>query len=368
MNTSLCISADSHVVEPPELFAPLQKRFGDRAPHVSDQGRGPQLDLANGKRGLILTGFFMANVDFGREDLQELNKLGYEMARPGCYNIKQRIDDQVMDGLDAEVLYPSILFEAYQIRNLEILQATFETYNDWTADYCKESPDRLFPLACVQLYDLDLAIKEMERAKKLGFVGLCIPATAPPDRLYSDPWYDRFWAAAQELEMPLTMHIFTGATANHGMPFPAGMSGLAFCGVAFTVNDLLFGGVCERFPDLKFVITEFETGWIAITLKRLDWNWFRRGGARTQSIPNPPSYYWKRNFLATFEDDEIGIKTRDLIGTNTLLWGSDYPHGDSVFPHSQPTLDRILAECTPQERYEMTVKNVVDLYHLPFQA
>ena len=81
-----------------------------------------------------------------------------------------------------------------------------------------------------------------------------------------------------------------------------------------------------------------------------------------------PSAYWKQNFLVTFEDDAIGIMTRDIIGTNTLLWGNDYPHGDSVFPHSQEVLNRILQDCTPEERYEMTVKNVVKLYDLPFEA
>ena len=365
----LCISSDSHVVEPPELFAPLEKRFGDKAPHIVHlEDRGPVLDTGGGRYGLSITGFLQAGFDFGRPDARDVLKMGYDLARPGVFDVKERIEDQELDGIDAEVIYPSIMFNVYQVEDQEILQAAFASYNDWTANYCSEAPDRLFPLACLQLYDLDAAIAEMERSKKMGHVGVCIPATAPPDRLYSDPWYDRFWAAAQEMEMPLTMHIFTGATPNHGLPFPAAMSGLAFAGVVFTVRDIIFGGVCERFPNLKFVITEFETGWVGITLKRLDWNWFRGGGARTQPIPRKPSDYWKDNFLVTFEDDEIGIKTRDISGTNTLMWGSDYPHGDSVFPDSQGVLDRILAECTPEERYEMTVKNVVKLYDLPFEV
>jgi predicted TIM-barrel fold metal-dependent hydrolase len=164
------------------------------------------------------------------------------------------------------------------------------------------------------------------------------------------------------------MHIFTGATPNHGMPHRAAGSPLAFTGVTFTIYDIIYGGVCERFPNLKFVITEFETGWIAMTLNRLDWNWFRGGGARTMPIREKPSFYWKQNFLATYEDDLLGIRTRDVIGVNTLMWGSDYPHGDSVFPDSQGVLDRILADCTGEERYAMTAKNVVELYGLPFEA
>jgi predicted TIM-barrel fold metal-dependent hydrolase len=236
-------------------------------------------------------------------------------------------------------------------------------YNDWTANYCSEAPDRLFPLACLQLYDLDAAIAEMERAKNLGHVGVCIPATAPPDRLYSDPWYDKFWQAAQEMKMPLTMHIFTGATPNHGLPFPAAMSGLAFAGVVFTVRDLIFSGVCERFPDLKFVITEFETGWVGITLKRLDWNWFRGGGARTQAIPRRPSEYWKQNFLVTFEDARSASRPATSAARNTLMWGSDYPHGSNAAVVSFPVRCR-RCSCLNQPRNRLSSRDDLDATRL----
>jgi len=369
MAKQLCISADSHVVEPPELFLPLAKRFGERAPRVVEtDDRGPVLNLGNGKFGLGISGFFMAGVDFTQTDTRELIKKGYGLARPGVYDVQQRVADQVLDGIDAEVLYPSVLFNVYQIEDLEIVKAAFATYNDWTADYCAAASGRLFPLACIQLFDLDAAIAEMERAKKLGHVGVCIPASAPPEHMYSDPWYDKFWAAAQELKMPLTMHIFTGATPNHGLPHPQAGYALAFCGVMFTIADLITSGVCERFPDIRFVPTEFETGWLGALLKRLDMAYFRRGARASGATPMKPSDYWRRNFLITFEDDEIGIMTRYLSGTNTLMWGSDYPHGDSVFPESQKVLDTIMKDCTPEERYAMTVKNVVELYDLPFEV
>ena len=239
------------------------------------------------------------------------------------------------------------------------------------ADYCKKAPDRLFPLSSLQLYDLDEAIAEMERSKLMGHVGASIPASAPPDKMYVDPWYDKFWAAAQEMQMPLNMHIFTGATADHGLPRndPRSRANgpMAFAGVALTVADLIQSGVCERFPDLKFVVTEFETGWIGHVLKRLDWAYVRGGGERAMGLPKLPSEYWRSNFYCTFEDDPLGIRTRDFIDVNTMLWGSDYPHGDSIFPHSQQVLSEILDGCTPEEKWKMTVKNVVELYHLPFE-
>ena len=369
MENKLCISADSHVVESAEFFKPLQELFGSKAPRIVtvDPARGPQLDLGNGKLGIGLSGFFMQNVDFTTADPVEMRRLGYDLARPGCYDVKERLKDQEMDGINAEVIYPSVIFNVYQIENLDIVKATFSLYNDWVADYCKEAPGRLFPLASIQLYDLDEAVRELERCKKLGHVGASIAATAPPDRLYSDPYYDKFWEAAQDLKMPLNWHIFTGATDNHGLPFRQAGSALSFAGVMFTVADIIQSGVCERFPKLKFVVTEFEAGWVGIMLKRLDWGYIRAGGEKVSGLPLLPSEYWNRNFCVTFEDDPLGIMTRDFIGTSTMIWGSDYPHGDSVFPHSQQVLSEILSDCTPEERYEMTVKNVVELYNLPFQ-
>ncbi|MGE0057323.1 MAG: amidohydrolase family protein [Dehalococcoidia bacterium] len=371
MAKQLCISADSHVVEPPELFDPLQSRFGERAPRIEffNGEKNPQLYLGDGRYGIGITGLFQAGFDFSRPDANEIQKMGYKLARPGVYDIKARLEDQDIDGIDAEVLYCSILFNVYSIEDTEIVKATFAAYNDWVADYCKEAPERLFPLACLQLRDIDAAIAEMERAKLLGHVGVSIPASAPPEHPYTDEFYDRFWAAAQEMRMPLTMHVFTGATANHGVNHRSAGYALAHTGMMFTIYDLIYGGVCEKYPDIRFVPTEFETGWVGNMLRRLDWTWFRGGGGRREgTLPRKPSEYWKQNFLVTFEDDDIGIMTRHISGTNTMMWGSDYPHGDSVFPDSQGVLDRILADCTPEERYEMTVKNVVNLYGLPFEV
>ena len=107
----LCISADSHVVESAEFFEPLVKRFGDEAPRVvvADPERGPQLALGDGQLGLGISGFFMANVDFTTPEALELRKKGYELARPGVYDVSERLKDQDIDGIDAEVLYLSLI-------------------------------------------------------------------------------------------------------------------------------------------------------------------------------------------------------------------------------------------------------------------
>ena len=125
--------------------------------------------------------------------------MGYDLARPGVYDVKARIEDQDLDGIDAEVIYPSIIFNVYQIaRTRRSSRRPSRPTTTGPPTTARRRLTACSALACVQLYDLDEAIAEMKRCKELGYVGLCIPATAPPDRPYSDPWYDKFWAAAEE--------------------------------------------------------------------------------------------------------------------------------------------------------------------------
>jgi uncharacterized protein len=370
MPQRLCISADSHVVEPPELFTPLQKRLGTRAPKiVRTEAFGDQLDLGDGNMGIPVGGFLLVGMDLASDESRAAARRGYEIARPGVYDIGERLKDQDRDGLAAEVIYPSIIFNVYQVEDNEVVHATFQAYNDWLHGYMKPAPGRLFGLGAIQLRDLDWAIEEMRRVKQMGFVGLAIPCTAPPDKPFSDPFYEPFWTAAEEAGMPLAMHIFSSASPNHGLPnVPGANSPLAYMGMENTVISLIVGGVCERHPRLKFVVTEFETGWIGNFLRRTDHTWYRHGGKiGGAALPRKPSDYWHQNFIATFEDDPIGIRTIDFIGAENLMWGSDYPHGDSIFPDSQPILDSLFTGDLAKDRYTVTARNVVKLYNLPFE-
>jgi uncharacterized protein len=369
MPQRLCISADSHVVEPPELFTPLQKRLGSRAPKiVRTEAFGDQLDLGDGTMGIPVGGFLLVGMDLASDESRAAARRGYEIARPGVYDIAERLKDQDRDGLSAEVIYPSIIFNVYQVEDTEVVHAAFQAYNDWLYDYMKPAPGRLFGLGAIQLRDLDWAIEEMHRVKEMGFVGLCTPCTAPPDKPFSDAFYEPFWTAAEEAGMPLAMHIFSSATPNHGLPnVPGANSPLAYIGMEVTIINLIVSGVCERHPGLKFVVTEFETGWIGNFLRRTDHTWYRHGGKiGGATLPRKPSDYWHQNFIATFEDDPIGVRTIDFIGAENLMWGSDYPHGDSIFPDSQPILDSLFTGDLEKDRFTVTARNVVKLYNLPF--
>jgi uncharacterized protein len=365
------ISADSHVVEPSEVFSPLEERFGDRAPRIVQSAQRGDEYLSGDGRATPVAVLGRAGIDPGSVEWSEAERLGFRV-RAGILNVGERIKDQQRDGVAGEVLYPSLLLSMFarQETETELVKAAFCSYNDWLVAYTRDAPNNLFPLACIQLNDLDQAVSELRRCKLLGHVGACIPSSSTLERPYSDPVFDRFWAAAEELRMPLAFHIGSGAVPGENMPSFLRERGLFWTLfptiISVTIGDLILGGVCERFPNIKFVVAEFDTGWIATFLNRLDWAAKRDG--YSPGLTLTPSDYWQRNFVATFEDDEVGVRTRDLLGGHTLMWASDYPHGDSTWPDSQAILDRVMKGCNQEERQSMTARNVVELYSLPIEA
>ena len=254
------ISCDSHIVEVPEIFDGLEKRFGEEAPGiVYDPERGEVLSLGSGKTFMVSIGRFGIAGHFANDpETQEMIKKGYKGLRPGILDPVKRIDDQTLDGVDAEVLLPSVLLGLNTIPNADIVAATYKNYNDWVYNYASQAPKRLFPTCCLPMHDVSLAIEELHRSKKMGHVGANIPCVPPPDKPYSDRYYDPFWEAAQELQTPLVMHFLTSTQPNHGLPQGMGMGtlyGLASFAIQRVIVDIIGGGVCARHPGLNFVIT-----------------------------------------------------------------------------------------------------------------
>ena len=370
-------SCDSHVVEAREVFEGLEDRFGSRAPRIERDFKGRRGDW------LVLPDMFPIPV--GRLGIaghrlddpatDELIAQGYDGLNPGVRDPHRRLDEQDLDGIVGEVMYPSLNMFTFAIPDREVVSAVFERHNDWVLDYCSVAPERLIGIGCLGLPDVDIALAEMQRAATRGVRGFAIPAHVSPDRPYCHEDYDRFWAAAQDFGVPLTMHIFTGSSLDGGMPEHWGTPGgtikgytMAHTTVINTMIDLICGGVCERFPGLKFVISEFETGWVAQCLARLDHAAYRTPNFAVDYLTMKPSDYFRRQFHVTFEDDEAGILTRHMIGVDCLLWGNDYPHHDAIWPHSMKILDETMADVPQDERERMCFTNTIELYDIDVAA
>ena len=366
-------SCDSHVVEAREVFEGLEARFGDRAPRIErDHGGHPGDWLLLPGAGPIPVGRLgIAGSRLDDPKTHERIARGYDGLNPGVPDPSKRLDEQRQDGIVGEVMYASLNMFTFAIADNEVRRAVFERHNDWLLDYCSVAPERLIGIGCLPVPEIDAALAEMERAARRGVRGFMIPAHVSPEQPYYDPAYDRFWAAAEEYGVPLTMHIFTGVALDGGLPAHWGAPGgtikgytLAHTTVANTVMDLICGGVVERFPKLRIIVSEFETGWIAHFLQRLDHAIYRTPRFAVDYLKMKPSEYFRRNFCATFEDDQEGVLTREAIGVGNLNWGNDYPHHDATWPHSMSVLERIMAGVPREDVERMCFQNVVDLYQI----
>ena len=369
MASSVYYSCDSHVVEAPEVFDGLAERFGERGPRVVEGWKEregvfvawPSIDFAMSVGRLGIAG---ANLNL--PETKEKMKRGWEQINPGVRDPVARLSEQETDGIVGEVMYPSINMLTFMVDDVEVVDAVFQRHNDWIRDYCSHAPERLIGVGCLPLRDVDLAIAELERCAKMGIRGAAIPCTAPKERPYSDEYYEPFWERAEEIGLPLTMHIFCGSEPGMGLPKEWNevvSYTLAHAAAWNTVSNLVTSGVCERHPGLRFVMAEWETGWIAHVLQRWDHAYYRaRAVDQTPELPMLPTEYFKRNFKATFEDDGIGVRTRDLIGVENLLWGNDYPHHDAIWPNSRRILSEIMEDVPAEEEERMVWGNVQALY------
>ena len=362
-------SCDSHVVEPAEVFEGLEDRFGDRAPKILKNDNGDKATLVLGGVPIPVARFGIAGHRLDDPATHELIARGYPGMNPGVHDPVERLKDQARDGIVGEVMYPSLNMLTFSLRERDVVQAVFRRHNDWIRDYCSHSPERLIGVGCVPLPDVPEAIAELERAAAMGIRGVAIPCQAPADKPYHHPDYEPFWDAAEDAGLPLTMHIFTGTSWDMGLPKHWGppttaITGytLAFSSLAATFVQLICGGVVARHPKLRFVGAEFETGWVGHFVQRLDHATYRARREASPDLELEPSEYFHRNFFVTFEDDELGLRHRDVIGVKNLLWGNDYPHHDAIWPHSMEVIDRIFAGVPDDEVRAMTFDNVVELY------
>jgi predicted TIM-barrel fold metal-dependent hydrolase len=372
MGALTLISADSHVNEPGDLWVTrMDKAFRDRAPRVVENPPGqrpgsyivmegiPPIHLAQGigagKKPEELPQFFKEST--------------YKDIRPGGWDPAERLKDMDLDGVAAEVIYTTLGFRQFWLTDAALQRACFRVYNDWLAEYCTHAPRRLIGLAMISLYDIDAAVQELRRCAKLGLRGALIWCSPPEDYSYSDPRYDPFWAAAQELHMPLSLHSITGAGPESRLLVKTPMdryvrSVVLGHEVQRSLTVLIFSGVLERFPHLQFVSAENEVGWLTFFLQKLDQAQDEYRYLYPTPIKLKASEYFRRQVFATFIDDPVGVATRQFIGVDNIMWSSDYPHTVSTWPHSQEVVARDLQGVPASEARQIVWDNAARLYDL----
>ncbi|HEY3116971.1 MAG TPA: amidohydrolase family protein [Chloroflexota bacterium] len=384
------ISADSHL----EIAA---NRWRERVPIRHRDSAPKTIRLADGSDawqrddGTIHLINGASNLCAGKP-FEERRREGarYDLS-PGAGSPEQRLREQDEDGIDAEVIFPSVNGQGviHGIRDDEAYLAVIRAYNEWVAEeYCGTAQDRLIVLGVIpQRGGVRQAIEEMEHCASLGFKGVWL-GKYPNGGMRPKPEDDEFWAESLRIRMPVTAHqafvefgpretsSLAPASATRGAVITGREPDLAasLCigdghGSLIIPSRMVIDGVFERFPDLQLYVGEAQIGWIPNMLEQMDMTWARDRHylEREQGLtplPMPPSQYMARQVLWGFLDNPFGVRMRHEIGVQHLMWGSDFPHAPTDWPNSLDTIARNLVDVPQDEQELLLVGNAVRFFHL----
>jgi predicted TIM-barrel fold metal-dependent hydrolase len=279
------------------------------------------------------------------------------------------------DGVDATVMYGPIV--PLLIKDPELRRVCYRAYNEWLGEFCATAPERLVGAGLIPIDDAKTAAEEVYQLRALGLrTGMFLAARVDVP-LWDDAW-EPLWQAAAETGLPIGFHLggglrtvtWSGPKASH----PGNMGVRVSCSTLQMDEPLaavIFSGALERHPRLRIVLAETGIGWLPYMLERLDDTyrkfmdaeefWRRQGGL---AITMAPSAYFRRQVWATFQTDEAGMRLRDLLGEERIMWASDYPHADSTWPESQRAIAENFRDVPEPTRRRILCDNARALYGL----
>ncbi len=366
------VDADCHTLEPPQLWETwLPKRFHDRAPKLVKDEEGGDAWSFGAEKPLMHIGL-VATPGMRYEDIK-WKGYTYQDIRKSCFDGKARLEDMDVDGVDAEFLYPSqrTMYHFMGNPDVEFHRAGVRAYNDWLAEeFCAHDPERLFGLAQMPNLGVDEAVAELRRCKEQGFRGVILTAW-PNGGDNLGPEDDAFFAAAQELCMPISIHIRIvrpGRKSTGALEGPGAIANMALAGMTLfpeVMAEIMVSGVHDRFPRLAFLGVETDVGWLPAALEQLD-NFYWRNRAHTGiRIQRLPSEYFHEHWICTFIRDRVGIKNRYDVGVRNMAWSTDFPHHGNDWPYSRKVVGELLDGVPARERHEICAGNMVRAYGLP---
>ncbi len=372
------ISADAHVDMtwlPGDLFVSrAPAKWKEDVPRVVETPDGPRWvaeDKVLGVVGGLGHGFTPPKRGQSRRTDRMLDTGFYAdgaAGKPHPTTPELRLHDMALDGVDAEVLY-GILATGLRLENRELVQVVYGIYNAWVADFCRTHPGRWAGLACIPNHDADSAAAEVYRAAELDLRGADFDVASASKPIWDTMWTP-LWQALQDTRLPVSFHV----TGPRGYPLrePTGdaWADTVYQGIRLTLfqmgaaeflASIILSGALERYPQVRFVLGEAGAGWLPYTLERMDLEYEDRLH-RNLNLSMKPSEYWRRQGFTTFQTETSGPRMLEMIGEDNILWGSDYPHPDGIWPDSQETIAQDLGHLDEAMRQKIVCGNAASLY------
>jgi predicted TIM-barrel fold metal-dependent hydrolase len=300
--------------------------------------------------------------------------------------VAPRLELMDQQGIWAHIVYPNAIGfggqQLGQIGELELRNLTATIYNDSSAEMQQASGNRLFPIAVLPWWDVDFAIKEVERVKRMGLVGLNMIADPQeyglPD--LSQPYWTPLFEAIEGSELPLNFHIGASATqANYyGLAsWPsfdndtkqALGSAMLYLGNARVLANFIYGGILERHPTLRFVSVESGVGWLPFYLQALDYQLLETAPDRRTVLSLTPTEYFRRQCAACFWfESALLLPAIEYLGADNCLFETDFPHPTCLYPDPIERALSVFEGVDPHLTRKLLGGNAARIYDLPMPA
>jgi predicted TIM-barrel fold metal-dependent hydrolase len=382
------ISADGHLEVLPERWTDrVPQKYRDRAPRTVELPNGGQAQMIEGRP---LQEAFFLDLRAGRAEGQwQPTGLRVEDSA-GTGPPDQRLREQDADGMSAEVLYPAMVSGPglwRSIRHDEVYKSMVRAYNDWLGEeYAPVNRNRLLTMGVLPWTGVDDCIAEMEHCAKLGLKGVML-GTFPSAKGYPTPEDDKFWAAALDMNMPLTAHVqfdrngprasdptfiypkndpeVLGALRRHFLDWIISQG----MGPALSISQMVLSGVFDRFPDLKMYFAETRLGWVAFWLEHADL-WYRRHLHWAESelgfkpLKALPSEYIREHIYFSIQYERVALENRHHVGVDHIMFATDFPHIECEWPDSQGFIEKLYHDVPEDEKRKILSDNMIKYFHL----
>jgi predicted TIM-barrel fold metal-dependent hydrolase len=374
----ILISADAHVQENDEMWARIPEPLKKYRPTGVEYPTGGFQFNQEGRR-----------VNFEMRGAKADPHKEFRDEPSGGVDLDGRKRSMAREGVDANVVFPNDgLGLGIGDAPAEFRCAHARAYNDWVWEVFASESKRFKPVGLLPVDNVEVAVAETEHCLNKGFVSVEVPVCVPW-RPYFLPYWEPLWSLIEESDLLLNFHIFSGNLAFgadfawvHHMPqsdfdiakkscaaneqafsdfgsLSSSVMGMA-CGMS-PILHLIGGGVLERHPRLRFIVTEAECGWIPWLLHQMD-QLQQRFQSTLSTLSMKPSEYFRRQGAATFTEDPVAINNIAMTGSEQLLWSNDYPHTEGTYPNSRAVVDEISATLSQRDAENIFFRNAARLY------
>ena len=356
------ISGDSHVQEPKEMYtARLPEQYMSRLPHVEEidgvryrmvEGRKPRrLDIAEAR------------------ETEEDRVREFRDDDSGGRDLERRLADIAKDGIYGEIIYPNETLGLHKSFDAGYQFAVAQAYNDWAIELFRDHLHRFVPVGVIPVTDIPAAVEEVKRASKLGYRAVKIPISVR-GRPYNQPDYEPLWQAVEDAGLVLNLHAFTDSEDTYpddwgeenGFGGALNFMVMSMAAGLEPASMLISSGMLERHPGINLGVIECGAGWLAWLLYALDEQVEKKHMWISPKLAMKPSDYFRRQGHVTFGDDPVALLTIPVLGDDCLVWGSDYPHDEGTFPHSQEVIEKTFQPVSEESKRKIVYGNAARIY------